>query len=192
MASFSYASPSKSSIVLNSLAAPSVWRTNKAQVAAKAQALSQADGGSWGDIKFSPPNIFNENDFSPDDMLRKFNELALETNDFSHITFELMDPIYEGEVWEVLCNASGADGHVDHYWACLLDWLSKNVKGIVTLNRHALRLMQAELYKLDYPSQQKARDLFSLFFNNITTDSWGLVKAQKKRSLLQRLKRIMA
>ena len=201
------AAPSRNPIAFNSLAVPSVWRTNRTQTDAKIQSLSQsdmddyeipaflkkqADGGSWGDIKFSPPNIFNENDFSPDDMLRKFNELALETNDFSHITFELMDPIYEGEVWEVLCNASGADGHVDHYWACLLDWLSKNVKGIVTLNRHALRLMQAELYKLDYPSQQKARDLFSLFFNNITTDSWGLVKAQKKRSLLQRLKRIMA
>jgi hypothetical protein len=207
MASFSYASPSKSSIVLNSLAVPSVWRTNRTQTDAKIQSLSQADmddyeipaflkkqadGGGWGDIKFSPPNIFNENDFSPDDMLRKFNELALETNDFSQIKFELMDPIYEGEVWEVLCNASGADGHVDHYWACLLDWLSKNVKGIVTLNRHALRLMQAELYKLDYPSQQKARDLFALFFNNITPSSWGLVKAQKKRTLLQRLKRIMA
>jgi hypothetical protein len=52
--------------------------------------------------------------------------------------------------------------------------------------------MQAELYKLDYPSQQKARDLFALFFNNITPSSWGLVKAQKKRTLLQRLKRIMA
>jgi hypothetical protein len=190
------------------MAMPSVWRTNKTQTTSKVDKLAQggvddyeipdflkkqAGGGNdFGDIRFSPPIIFNEDDFSPDDMLRKFNELAVETNDFSHITFELLDPIVDGEVWTVLCNASGADGHVDHYWACLLDWLSKNVKGIVTLNRHALRLMQAELYKLDYPSQQKARDLFALFFNNITPSSWGLVKAQKKRSLLQRLKRIMA
>jgi hypothetical protein len=184
-----------------------VWRTNRTQTDAKVQSLSQsdmddyeipaflkkqADGGSWGDIKFSPPNIFNENDFSPDDMLHKFNELALETNDFLQIKFELMDPIYEGEVWTVLCNASGADGHVDHYWACLLDWLSKNVKGIVALNRHALRILHAELAKLDDPSQQKAQDLFAKSFTNITPNSWGLAKAQKKRTLLQRLKRIMA
>jgi len=201
------AAPSKNPIALNSLAVPSVWRTNRTQIDAKIQSLSQsdmddyeipaflkkqADGGSWGDIKFSPPNIFNENDFSPDDMLRKFNELALETNDFSHITFELMDPIVDGEVWAVLCNASGTDGHVNHYWACLLDWLSNNVNGIVTLNRHALRILNTELAKLDDSSKQKARELFTQSFVLIAPNSWGLVKAQKKRTLLQRLKRIMA
>jgi hypothetical protein len=207
MASFSYASPSRSAIVSNNLSVPSVWRTNKKQSISKVDQLAQggvddyeipdflkkqAGGGNdFGDIKFSPPIIFYEDDFSPDDMLRKFNELAVETNDFSHTTFELMDPIYEGEVWTVLCIASG-DGHVDHYWACLLDWLSKNVKGIVALNRHALRILHAELAKLDDPSQQKAQDLFAKSFINITPNSWGLAKAQKKRTLLQRLKRIMA
>jgi len=207
MASFSYASPSRSAIVSNNLSVPSVWRTNKKQSISKVDQLAQggvddyeipdflkkqADGGNdFGDIKFSPPIIFYEDDFSPKDMLRKFNELAVETNDFSHITFELMDPIYEGEVWTVLCIASG-DGHVDNYWACLLNWLSKNVKGIVALNRHALRILHAELAKLDDPSQQKAQDLFAKSFTNITPNSWGLAKAQKKRTLLQRLKRIMA
>lgn len=207
MASFSYASPSRSAMVSNNLSAPSVWRTNKTQTNSKVDKLAQggvddyeipdflkkqAGGGNdFGNIRFSPPIIFNEDDFSPKDMLRKFNELAVETNDFSHITFELMDPIYEGEVWTVLCIASG-DGHVDNYWACLFDWLSKNVKGIVALNRHALRILQAELAKLDDPSQQKAQDLFAKSFINITPNSWGLAKAQKKRTLLQRLKRIMA
>lgn len=207
MASFSYASPSRSAMVSNNLSVPSVWRTNKTQTTSKVDKLAlggaddyeipdflkkQADGGSdFGDIRFSPPIIFNEDDFSPKDMLRKFNELAVETNDFSHITFELMDPIYEGEVWTVLCIASG-DGHVDNYWACLLNWLSNNVKGIVALNRHALRILHAELAKLDDPSQQKAQDLFAKSFINITPNSWGLAKAQKKRTLLQRLKRIMA
>ena len=207
MASFSYASPSRSAIVSNNLSAPSVWRTNKKQSISKVDQLAQggvddyeipdflkkqAGGGNdFGNIRFSPPIIFNEDDFSPDDMLRKFNELAVETNDFSHITFELMDPIYEGEVWTVLCIASG-DGHVDNYWACLLNWLSNNVKGIVALNRHALRILHAELAKLDDPSQQKAQDLFAKSFTNITPNSWGLAKAQKKRTLLQRLKRIMA
>jgi hypothetical protein len=207
MASFSYASPSRSAIVSNNLSVPSVWRTNKTQTTSKVDKLAlggaddyeipdflkkQAGGrNDFGDIKFSPPIIFYEDDFSPDDMLRKFNELAVETNGFSHITFELMDPIYEGEVWTVLCIASG-DEHVDHYWACMLNWLSKNVKGIVALNRHALRILHAELAKLDDPSQQKAQDLFAKSFTNITPNSWGLAKAQKKRTLLQRLKRIMA
>jgi Ca-activated chloride channel family protein len=207
MASFSYASPSRSAIVSNNLSVPSVWRTNKTQTTSKVDKLAlggaddyeipdflkkQAGGrNDFGDIKFSPPIIFYEDDFSPDDMLRKFNELAVETNDFSHITFELMDPIYEGEVWTVLCIATG-DGHVDHYWACMLNWLSKNVKGIVALNRHALRILHAELAKLEDSSQQKAQDLFAKSFTNITPNSWGLAKAQKKRTLLQRLKRIMA
>jgi len=207
MASFSYASPSRSAMVSNNLSVPSVWRTNKTQTTSKVDKLALggaddyeipdflkklADGGNdFGDIKFSPPIIFYEDDFSPKDMLRKFNELAVETNDFSHITFELMDPIYEGEVWTVLCIASG-DGHVDNYWACLLNWLSNNVKGIVALNRHALRILHAELAKLDDPSQQKAQDLFAKSFTKITPNSWGLAKAQKKRTLLQRLKRIMA
>jgi hypothetical protein len=74
----------------------------------------------------------------------------------------------------------------------LFDWLSKNVKGIVALNRHALRILHAELAKLDDPSRQKAQDLFAKSFTNINLNSWGLAKAQKKRTLLQRLKRIMA
>ncbi|NBU19661.1 MAG: hypothetical protein EBS44_10570, partial [Betaproteobacteria bacterium] len=187
MASFSYASPSRSAIVSNNLSAPSVWRTNKTQTTSKVDKLAQG-----GVDDYEIPDFLKKQAGGPDDMLRKFNELAVETNDFSNITFELMDPIYEGEVWTVLCNASGADGHVDHYWACLLDWLSKNVKGIVSLNRHALRILHAELAKLDDPSQQKAYGLFAKSFANIAVNSWGLVKAQTKRSLLQRLKRIMA
>jgi hypothetical protein len=201
------ASSSRSYMSSHSKVAPSVWRTNKAQTAAKAQPFSQADFdnyeipaflkkqsdvGSWTDIKFSPPDILNEDDFSPDDMLRKFNELALQTNDMTHISFELMGPIVDGEVWTVLCNASGGNGLVEPYWACLIHWLSTQVNGIVALNRHALRILRAELAKLDASTQQKVHDEFTKTFANITPNSWGLVKAQKKRGLLQRLKRIMA
>ena len=84
------------------------------------------------------------------------------------------------------------NGQVDLYWACLLNWFSNNVEGIVVLNRNALRILHAELAKLDDSSKDYAEDIFDLFFANITPNTWGLVKAQKKRSLLQRLKRIMA
>ena len=110
----------------------------------------------------------------------------------SHITFELLSPIVDGQVWTTLCEAAGTNGQVDLYWACLLNWLSNNVEGIVTLNRNALRILHAELAKLDDASKDYAEDIFDLFFANITPNTWGLVKAQKKRSLLQRLKRILA
>ena len=205
---YARALPSRGPTVLYSMAAPSVWRTNKSQTSAKVQALSQADVSSFqipaflkkqtdsfggqGDIQFSPQDIHNEDDFSPDEMLRKFNALALETNEFSHITFELLSPIVDGQVWTTLCEAAGTNGQVDLYWACLLNWLSNNVEGIVTLNRNALRILHAELAKLDDASKDYAEDIFDLFFANITPNTWGLVKAQKKRSLLQRLKRILA
>ena len=183
---------------------PSVWRANRPQPAEHLQAdmdsceipsflRKQSDTDSrLGDIKFNPSNIYNEDDFSPDDLLCKFNDLSVETNNFPHITMELMERISQGEVWTLVCDGSSLTGNVDLSWACLINWLTKNVTGIAPLNRHALRILNVELSKLDKPTQQKVNAMFAKSFANISANSWGLLKAQEKRTLIQRLKKIMA
>jgi Ca-activated chloride channel family protein len=202
--SSNYVSVSRSSITSSSRTVPSVWRANRSQATKHLQVemenceipsflrkQSDTDSG-LGDIKFKPSKIYNEDDFSPDDLLCRLNDLAVETNDFSHITMDLTERISQGEVWTLVCDGSSLAGNVDLSWACLINWLTKNVTGIAALNRHALRILNVELSKLDKPSQQKVDAMFAKSFTNISTYSWGMIKAQEKRSLLQRIRKIMA
>ena len=185
-------------------AAPSVWRTNRTQSSEKVDLMSQgglddyeipaflrkAEGDLMTDLqaKFFP---FEEDDFTPTDMLEKFNELSVTTSNFANITWELMGKVSKGYVWEVLCDAAGENGDVDPYWACLLNWLSGAVPGIAPLARHAKRRISVELAKLDADLQQAAEAKFASAFQGISTSSWGQTKAKEKRSLGRRLKKIL-
>ena len=185
-------------------AAPSVWRTNRTQSGANNDLSSQGGVDNFqlpeflrkpeGDLmtdlqaKFFP---FEEDDFTPTDMLEKFNELSVTTSNFGNITWELMGKVSKGYVWEVLCDTAGEDGDVDQYWACLLNWLSGAVPGIVPLARHAKRRISVELAKLDADLQQAAEGKFASVFQGISTSSWGQTKAKEKRSLGRRLKKIL-
>jgi Ca-activated chloride channel family protein len=177
-------------------ASPAVFRTNRTPAASRIDSqymddfeipafLRKQDDASKSQI------AFDEDSFTPEDMLEKFNELSLSTTKFSDITLELMERVSKGYVWKVLCEMASSQDEMDVYWACLLRWLSNEVAGIVSLTRHSQRLLNAQIAKIEAPRVQDVDRQLAEAFPSISKSSWGHTPATEKRSLLSRFKKLM-
>lgn len=124
-------------------------------------------------------------------MLAKFNELALTTTKFSDITWELMERVSKGYVWKVLCQMASSEDEMDAYWACLLNWLSNEVAGIVSLTRHSQRLLNSQMAAIEATFARQVEEQLADAFPTISKSSWGHTQATEKRSLLSRFKKLM-
>mgnify|MGYP000205077310 CR=1 FL=1 len=182
----------------SSNALPSVWRTNRISASAKVDSLA-AGGMDDYEIpaflrKLEEPTakpVFDEDSFTPDQMLVKFNELSLTTNKFSDITWELTEKVSKGYVWKVLCEMADSHDDMDTYWACLLWWLSNEVAGITALTRHAQRILNSEMAVIEGTFVREIEEQFADAFPTISKSSWGYTRASEKRSLLSRFKKLM-
>ena len=187
------------SVAFSAHASPAVFRTNRTAVAAKLQDLSfdgmddieipaflRKDGGAS-----KPTPVFDEDSFTPEEMLKKFNELALTTTKFSDITWELMERVSKGYVWKVLCEMASSEDEMDAYWACLLNWLSNEVAGIVSLTRHSQRLLNSQMAAIEATFARQVEEQLADAFPTISKSSWGHTQATEKRSLLSRFKKLM-
>jgi len=190
--------PSDSNSGYGSGAVASVWRTNRTQASARVDSLA---AGGMDDFEIpaflrksegsnSKP-AFEEDSFTPEQMLEKFNELSLTTTKFSDITWELTEHIAEGFVWNVLCKIADDESELDLYWACLLRWLSNEVAGIVSLTRHSQRLLNAQVANMESSLVQEVEEQLAQAFPTISKSSWGQTQASTKRSLLYRLRKLM-
>ena len=190
--------PSDSNSGYGSGAVASVWRTNRTQASARVDSLA---AGGMDDFEIpaflrksegsnSKP-AFEEDSFTPEQMLEKFNELSLTTTKFSDITWELTEHIAEGYVWNVLCKIADDESELDLYWACLLRWLSNEVAGIVSLTRHSQRLLNAQVANIESSLVQEVEDQLAQAFPTISKSSWGQTQASTKRSLLYRFRKLM-
>ena len=135
--------------------------------------------------------VFEEDSFTPEEMLEKFNELSLTTTKFSDITWELMERVSKGYVWKVLCEMASSEDEMDAYWACLLRWLSNEVAGIVSLTRHSQRLLNAQIANIEISLVREVEEQLTQAFPTISMTSWGQTHATEKRSMLSRLKKLM-
>jgi Ca-activated chloride channel family protein len=190
--------PSDSNSGYGSGAVASVWRTNRTQASARVDSLA---AGGMDDFEIpaflrksegsnSKP-AFEEDSFTPEQMLEKFNELSLTTTKFSDITWELTERIAEGYVWNVLCKIADDESELDMYWACLLRWLSNEVPGIVSLTRHSQRLLNAQVANIESSLVQEVEEQLAQAFPTISKSSWGQTQASTKRSLLYRFRKLM-
>jgi Ca-activated chloride channel family protein len=178
---------------------PAVWRSARSHPAASINSMSAS---AMDDIEIpsflrkqasgsSTQRAFDEDDFSPEQMLEKFNELSVVTTKFSDITWELTEKISEGYVWKVLCELAGPGESVEVYWACLLSWLSNEVPGIVSLTRHSQRLLNVQISAVEATAFKEIQDHFAGAFQGISKSSWGVNPAVEKRSLISRFKKLV-
>jgi Ca-activated chloride channel homolog len=160
----------------DSLSVPSVWRANRSAAAAKVDALA---AGGMDDFEIpaflrrqadSAParKLLNGDGATPNQLLEKFNELSLTSTNFSDITQALREQIAASSAWKAL-----EEDQIEANLACLLDWLSKRVQGIVSLTRHSRRLLNAQIAKIDPALIQKAEGHFNRAFSSISKASWG-------------------
>ncbi len=189
---------SDSSSPYGSGAVASVWRTNRTAAASKVDALS-AGGMDDYEIpaflrKSEGPRTkpaFDEDSFTPEQMLQKFNELSVTTPKFSDITWELTERVSQGYIWKVLCDMAASKDEIDTYWACLLWWLAHEVPGICALTRHSERMLLPQMKVIEASLIEEVAEQLKEAFPSISRSSWGHTSATEKRSLLTRFKKLM-
>lgn len=188
------------SVAFSASAVPSVWRSSRSQTAGQIDALA---AGGINDIEIpaflrkserasSTLPVFDEDSFTPNQMLERFNEMSLTTTKFSNITGELTEEVSDGYVWKVLSEMAESKDEIDSFWACLLWWLSNEVPGIVSLTRHSQRLLNAQMAIIEATFAQKIEEHLSKAFPTISKSSWGHIPATERRSLLSRFKKLMS
>lgn len=186
-------------VAFSAHASPAVFRTNRTAAASRVQDLGFQDMDDFEipaflrkqDDSGKSKAVFEEDSFTPEEMLEKFNELSLTTTKFSDITWELMERVSKGYVWKVLCEIASSEDEMDAYWACLLRWLSNEVAGIVSLTRHSQRLLNAQIANIEATLIQEVEEQLTQAFPTISRSSWGQTPATEKRSLLSRFKKLM-
>ncbi len=134
---------------------------------------------------------FDEDSFTPEQMLQKFNELSVTTPKFSDITWELTERVSQGYIWKVLCDMSASKDEIDTYWACLLWWLAHEVPGICALTRHSERMLLPQMKVIEASLIEEVAEQLKEAFPSISRSSWGHTSATEKRSLLTRFKKLM-
>jgi hypothetical protein len=185
-------------------ASPAVWRANRTVAAARVDSLSaggmddyeipaflrsQSDSVSLERMRNQKP-LFEEDDFTPEMLLEMFNELSLTTTKFTDISWKLTEKVSSGYVWEVLGVLVNVGGPVEQYWACLINWLTNETVGIVSLTRHSQRLLNAEMTKVTDETRNKAEEQFRIAFPGIQMDTWGRTVAKEKASMKKQFKKI--
>ena len=152
-----------------SSSAPSVYRSKKSSV------LYSLKAGGVDDVEV-PAFLRKQADvqparkkpMNPIRLLERFNELSIQHSKFFEIVSELMNEISKKSVdniWNVIRELVGNQPDpIDLWagWACLLDWLSIELANTVALNRHAQRVLQFELQKVDPVMRQKTSISFNL------------------------------
>ena len=183
--------------------APAVFRANRA-LASDSDTLfsggmddyeipaflrSQSDSVSLERMRNQKP-LFEEDDFTPEMLLEKFNELSLTTTKFTDISWELTEKVSSGYVWEVLGFLVNVGGPIEQYWACLINWLCNETAGIVSTTRHSQRILNAEMANVSDVTRNIAEEQFRLAFPGIQKDTWGRTKAKEKASMKNQFKKI--
>ncbi|PUE34924.1 VIT domain-containing protein [Limnohabitans sp. Jir72] len=187
------------SVAFSASSAPAVWRSSRTAAASRISDSSIHDIDDFEipaflrkqDDSSTSPIVFDEDSFTPEEMLEKFNELSLTTTKFSDITWELMERVSKGYVWKVLCEMASSEDEMDVYWAFLLRWLSNEVAGIVSLTRHSQRLLNAQIANIEASLVQDVEEQLAQAFPTISKSSWGQTPATERRSLLSRFKKLM-
>ena len=176
------------------MAVASVWRTNRTSTGAKVDSLSYS---SMDDFEI-PAFLRKQSDappakkadavtsLTPEKLLAKFNELALTKTDFYDITFVLSDCLSPEHSSACLLSQGNSIAELEAHWACLLRWLSTAVLGMVPLNRHAQRHLNAQFAKIDPAFAQEVEQKLSAALPAIARTAWGDTAGAKKGSMLLR------
>jgi Ca-activated chloride channel family protein len=178
---------------------PTVWRTNKTFASAKIDSLSSGGMDQLEIPAFLRKSddhkpAFDQDSFSPEQVLETFNELAMANLSFNEIIWELGERMAQSSADDVLRELAQDENEVHVYWACLLRWLSSKLADTAALHRHALRLLNAELAGMDAARVQEIEAQLAGAFAGLSKSSWGQLPAAQpaKHSLLQRFRKMMA
>lgn len=131
-----------------SIATPSAWRTrDRTNAVAKVDALATGGMDDFEIPAFLRKQAvsYHAPEVTPAELLDLFNEAALVANNFSEARELVRVKNLDTGLVKLLALVTKDAGDLTTAWALLLDWLTTQLAGHCTLNRHAQRLLRSQL-----------------------------------------------
>jgi len=173
------------------MAVPSVWRTNRVQAATKVDLLAiggmddyeipdflkvDSDGGTWFN-KSHQDEIVSEIDqgFTPKRIIAHVNQVALTNKDLGDLIEQLSTMMRDSSVWTLITKNERFKTKDERvaFWCVMLQWLSDTLGGDCELERHAKRLLDTVLFRLNPLDENAMELLLKNQFPHIRETSWG-------------------
>ena len=183
---------SKKQANYSSMATPSVWRTrDRATVAARVGAVATGGMGDFDVPAFLRKSVESDDvpSVTPTGLLTTFNDAALKAQDFGDALLAIW--IYEvpKNIVKLVKAVTKEAGSRETAWALLLDWLSIQLVGKCALERHAQRLLRAQLAGVDKNVRLSISGKFSKAVLGLQEDDWGVVSVTLLDKIVHKVKR---
>ena len=168
-----------------SISTPAVWRGSRTSAARKIDSLSSGGMDDYEIPAFlrkypgnhkSPP--------TPKALLDCFSSSAITSVDFSEAIAVVSNLTTNTDIEKIV--AKIADDSISHEqaWALLLDWLATQLRGKVTLKRHAKRMLSSQIAAIDDATKGAFGERISELLRVLGLTDWGQINS---RSVLTRI-----
>jgi Ca-activated chloride channel family protein len=178
-----------------SMATPSVWRTRD-----RTNAMARVDALATGGMDdFEIPAFLRKQavsyhtpEVTPAELLDLFNEAALVANNFSEARELVLVKNIDTGMTKLLASVTKDAGDLTTAWALLLDWLATQLAGHCTLNRHAQRLLRAQLAGVTDDVKLSAAKKFTAALPDVDSENWGAPQLTLLDRISKGLKKVRA
>ncbi len=175
---------------------PSVWRTCDRSVDTQAvgdalhfeiPAFLRKPTDSY-DVPFITPTGL----LTPAELFVEFNDASLKAKDFGEALQEILRQKIGAGIVNLVNTVTRKAGNRETAWALLLDWLTTQLAGQCTLNRHAQRLLRSQLAGVAENVKLSAAKKFASALPDVDSENWGTPQLTLLDKISKRLQKISA
>ena len=166
----------QASVDYNSIDVPSVYRTSRTQAAGKVNAL-----GAGGMDDFEIPAFLRKAPDgvkkmpAPSSLLNAFNGSAVTSIDFSRALSSVSFMALNTEIEKMIAALLADSLTTEQAWAVFLDWLAIQLAKEFTLERHAQRMLKAELAVIEKGVRDIAHKKLAVLLPSLGLNDWGKI-----------------
>jgi hypothetical protein len=167
----------------NSIDVPSVYRTSRTQAADKVNAL-----GAGGMDDFEIPAFLRKSQDgvktmpAPSKLLNSFNGSAVASASFSKALSPVSFLALKTDIEKIVAVLVDGSMNIEQAWAVFLDWLVLEFGEEFTLERHAKRMLKAELAAIPKLVREVAHKKLEVLLPSMDLDDWGRVNGWSKQT----------
>jgi Ca-activated chloride channel family protein len=167
------------------LSAPALWRSNKQNSATSPTAASlQMDHYDIPDFlirKTSPGQTMP----SPLDLLNCMNASAVTMTSYEEVLDVLIKLVQRTDIEKFMAEIQGDSLRNEQFWAVFLNWLATKFSGDFVLERHAQRMLKAQLALLDSVQIETSSRIIDVLLPSVGLNDWGQINGWTPLSRLK-------
>jgi hypothetical protein len=157
------------------LSAPALWRSNKQNSATSTTAASlQMDHYDIPDFLIRKTSL-DQTMPSPLKLLNCLNASAVTMASYEEVLNVLMKLVQSTDIEKFVAEIQGDTLSNEQVWAVLLNWLATKFEGNFVLERHAQRMLKAQLALLDSSQINTSSKFIDVLLPSIDLNDWGQI-----------------